>query len=276
MRFSILLLLPAALSLIASQAFSADKASAPKPTAALYVFAHEDDELDVAAKIVTDMRDGKEVYCAWVTDGSKGGATAEVREKESRAVMEYLKVPADHLFYLGYPDQGAFEHLKEIIADLSKIADKINPASIMSHAYEGGNIDHDSVSFVSSAVAKKRGIVHYEFPDSNVYQGKTQIFVFLPDGKSPTLYVPLDAALYNTKMHLLKMYPSQQGSMSSYEWSVDKKHLKKFGEPYRVAPDYDYMQPPAAELRYIATSKGLRKFDDWLKKMKEFNATTGK
>jgi LmbE family N-acetylglucosaminyl deacetylase len=275
MKRFLVLLFPAFILLSASMAKSA--ASEIKSTqVALYVFAHEDDELDVGAKIVTDMRDGKEVYCAWVTDGSRGGAAADVREKESRAVMDFLHVPPDHLFFLGFPDQGAYTHLKEIIAALDKIAAGIKPTEIMSHAFEGGNIDHDSVSFVSSAIAKKYGIVHYEFPDSNVYKGKTQIFVFLPDGKSPTLYTPLDDALYSRKMHLLKMYPSQQGSMSSYEWSVDKKHLKKFGEPYRVAPDYDYTKPPADELRYTATSKGLRTFADWQLVMKDFYPATQK
>ena len=39
--------------------------------------------------------------------------------------------------------------------------------------------------------------------------------------------------------------------------------MKTLGEPYRVAPDYDYLAPPAAELRYEATSKGEATYAMW-------------
>jgi len=241
-----------------------------KPQAALYFFAHEDDEIDIAIKIVADMRAGKDVYCVWATDGGRGGEPA-ARQKESRAVMELLGVPQDRLFFLGYPDQGAYKHLRELVGDLSKLVEKIAPTDIMSHAYEGGNIDHDSVSFVASAVAKKSGIVHYEFPDNNVVNGETRIFQFLPDGKSTVLYTPLDSKLFNLKLSLFKMYPSQR-TLGTYEFSMDKKHFKKFGEPYRVAPDYDYTKPPAKELRYDATSKGLGTIEMFLNAVNDYYA----
>jgi LmbE family N-acetylglucosaminyl deacetylase len=264
-----LLIFAAVFAMLATAANGADAPAPPKTV--LYVFAHEDDELDVVAKIVSDMRAGKDVYAAWVTSGDKGADPA-TRLKETGDVMELLKVPKDHLFFLGYPDQFAFEHLKEIYRDLLKIAENIGPAEIMSHAYEGSNIDHDTVAFTSAMVAKKLGAVHYEFPDTNMYKGQIQVWKFIPREGAEVLYTPMDKNLYKLKMSVMKMYPSQASGLNAYDLVVDKAQLKKFGEPYRVAPDYDYTKPPADELRYSSTSKGTATLEIWLKAVDDFFA----
>jgi len=245
-----------------------------KPLRTLYVFAHQDDEVDVAAKIVTDLRKGAEVHCVWVTDGSHGGP-ADLREKESRAVMKFLGVPESNLRFLGFEDQNAYRFLREISRELIAVAEELQPAEITSQAYEGGNIDHDAVSFVSTLAAKKVNAVHYEFPDSNIYQGRVRVFEFLPDGKTPTLYTRVDRELYGIKMKTFKMYPTQATSLSSYELAMDGKSLKRLGEPYRLKPDYDYTQPPAAELRYAGTSKRTATLELWLAATRDFHAKYG-
>ncbi len=242
-----------------------------KPETVMYVFAHQDDEADVIGKIAADLAKSREVYCVWVTAGDRGGPS-DVRKQETIGVTDTLKVPRDHLTFLGYPDQFAYKHLKEIAADLTKISETLHPVEIMSHAYEGGNIDHDAVAMTSDFAAKKVGAVHLEFPDNNIYNGRTQIWKFLPRDNAPTLYTPLDKKMYDMKMNIAKMYPSQMTSMSSYVLSCDKKSFKNQGEPYRVAPEYDFTKMPAAELRYFATSKGLATFDDWKNAAEEFLA----
>ena len=205
----------------------------------------------------------------WVTDGSHGGPAWQ-REQEARAVMALLGVPDDRLFFLGFEDQNTYKYLNDINTKLLEIARELKPAEITSHAYEGGNIDHDAVSFVSTLAARDAKAIHYEFPDTNIYQGNTQIFKFLPNEKTPTLYVPLDKELYNLKMKLFKMYPSQASGLSFYEMGMDKRGMKKNGEPYRVAPDYDYTLPPAAELRYASTSKGAVTYEMWRDAVMDF------
>lgn len=244
----------------ACAARAADGPAAPRR--ALYVFAHQDDEMDVAAKIVTDLRGGADVTCVWVTDGSHGGPP-DLREKESRAVMDLLGVPQDRLIFLGFEDQNTYKHLEEIAEAFLGVAKAVQPHDIMSHAYEGGNIDHDAVSLAASIAARAVRAVHYEFPDNNVYNGVTRVFEFLPDGRSETLYTPMDRDLFAIKMKTFRMYPTQAASLHLYELGMDKKKMKTLGEPYRVAPDYDYLSPPAAELRYEATSKGQATYAMW-------------
>jgi LmbE family N-acetylglucosaminyl deacetylase len=246
-----------------------------QPRTAMYVFAHEDDEIDIAGKIVTDLRDGKNVYCVWMTKGDKGGDPV-VREKESREVMKLLGVPQDRLVFLGFPDQAAFRHIGEIVIALSDVAARIKPTEIMTQAYEGGNIDHDTVSFVSSQVAKKFGLKLFDYPDNNVVNGVTYIWRFLPGSETPIQYTKLSKELYDLKFKVTHMYPSQQSGLNAYEFMVDKKDLRKNGEPYRVAPEYDYSKPPAAESRYASTSKGTANFETFLDAVKDYFAETEK
>jgi LmbE family N-acetylglucosaminyl deacetylase len=236
---------------------------------AMYVLAHEDDEIDVAAKIATDLREGKRVYAVWVTKGDKGGDPA-TREKEARAAMDFVGLRSEYLIFMGYPDQESYRHIGQIVRDLTEIATKIKPAEIMSHAYEGGNIDHDTVSFTSTMVAKKLGIKHFDFPDTSMYQGKINVWKFLPDQNTPVLYTKLDKELFNMKMKLIHMYPSQASGLNAYELLTDKKQLREYGEPYRVAPDYDYTKPPSAETRYASTSKGTADISMFIDAINEY------
>ncbi len=174
--------------------------------------------------------------------------------------MKLIGVPRNNLYFLGYPDQNSHKHLEKIVNDLSKITDVIAPKEIIAQAYEGGNIDHDVVSFVSALAAKRVGAVLFEFPDSNVYNGKTQLWKFLPNDNHETLYTKLSEEGCKLKKQVMRMYPSQN-YLSAYQLGADWKSLKKDGEPYRVAPEHDYTSPPAAELRYLATSKGTATFD---------------
>lgn len=252
LNFWTILGITAAVIAIAAPVARAEKKPA-KTT--MYVFAHEDDEIDVAAKMLSEMREGGRVIGVWVTKGDIGGDPV-VREKETREAMKLIGLPPENFIFLGYPDQGAFRHFDEIVADLTKIVDKEKPAEITSHAYEGGNIDHDAVAFVSSTVAKKRGVPHYDFPDSNMHKGETRVFEFLPGDDYTVLYTKLDKELYDLKIKLMHAYPSQATGLNAYELIMDKKRLKKFGEPYRVAPDYDFTKPPSEEFRYKGTSRG--------------------
>lgn len=245
------------------------RSESKKPERVMYFFAHQDDEVDVVAKITADLRDGKDVIAVWETKGDKGGDPV-VREKETRSVMKLLNVPEKNLIFLGYPDQGAYLHLAEIYRDLCKLIETYKPTEITSHAYEGGNIDHDAVAFVAAYASKRFGIRHLEFPDNSVYKGRTLIWKFLPNTGGETLYTYMNDALFKLKMQVNRMYPSQATGLSYYELSMDKKSMKTKGEPYRVAPDYDFTKPPAEEFRYGITSKGHATYEMWSKAVSEF------
>jgi hypothetical protein len=229
-----------------SRAMGAERAGGRETTKrVLYVFAHQDDEVMIAARIRADVAAGNEITFVWITRGDKAGDPV-VREKESRAAMALLGAPESSLHFLGFEDSRSYATLKEDYAKTLEIARLARPDAIFSNAYEGGNIDHDIANFVAEMVS--RVLVprppHYEFPLYNSYNGTYQVGKFIPRDGVETLSTPLDDKMVAMKIRMLDMYPSQSALFKIMGSLVDKKKLKKHGEPYRLVPEYDYLKPP--------------------------------
>src|SRR5579885_3019157 len=67
---------------------------------ALYVFAHNDDELSAFLRLREDVRQGREVHVAWLTESLFRARPGE-RPRESTRAMALLGVPAERLRFLG-------------------------------------------------------------------------------------------------------------------------------------------------------------------------------
>lgn len=248
-----LILISAALAILFAfragdgRAAAGEEKKCPADTArrVLYIFAHQDDEVMIAARIKNDMNAGRKVDVVWITNGDKGGDPV-VREKESRAAMAFLGVPESGLHFLGYEDQASHTTLKEAYLKTLEIARAAAPDVVFSNAYEGGNIDHDVAHFIAAMAVRalQPRPVHYEFPLYNSYKGTYQVAKFIPREGVETLFTPLSDELVALKLHMLDFYPSQQALINLMGRLVDKKKLKKRGEPFRAVPDYDYLKPP--------------------------------
>jgi hypothetical protein len=68
---------------------------------ALFLFAHQDDEFGVFQKIVDELADGRNVYCAYLTDGVPIGRSPEKRNLESISVLMNLGVPRENILFIG-------------------------------------------------------------------------------------------------------------------------------------------------------------------------------
>jgi LmbE family N-acetylglucosaminyl deacetylase len=240
-------------------------AAAATGTVVMYLFAHQDDEALIAAKIATDLRLGRDVHAVWITDGS-GTAPADVREAESRAVMRRLGVPPENLVFLGYRDRDSWKHLDAVLDDVLRIVNTLKPAEITANAYEGGNIDHDVASLMAWLASRRAlaSVTVYEFPLYNTYKSKYQVNVFLPRAGVETLYMPLDDTLLRLKDEVLSNYASQKAIVDALKMIIDKKSLKKHGEPYRLAPAYDYTKRSVdGPLGYELNKRNPVSFDDW-------------
>jgi LmbE family N-acetylglucosaminyl deacetylase len=236
----------------------------------LYILAHQDDELGCAAKIMSDIRNGKNASVLWVTDGALH-VPATTREKESREAMRLLGVKQENLFFLGYPDASGYKHVKEAFADALKVAKMLSPAEITSIAYEGGHIDHDLTSLIASLVVKSIGTnpPHYEFPLYNTFRGSYRYARFLPRDGTETLTVRLDKKMAQTKTSLLDVYESQASIVSPLRTIMTGKLLKE--ESYRATPAYDYLKPPTeGRLGYEYSTTMPRTFSDWLEYVEPF------
>jgi len=65
---------------------------------ALFLFAHQDDEFGVFQKIMDEQRQGRHVYCAYLTDGAFAGQSSLRRNRESLTVLTKLGVQEEDIF----------------------------------------------------------------------------------------------------------------------------------------------------------------------------------
>jgi LmbE family N-acetylglucosaminyl deacetylase len=145
------------------------------PPAALFLFAHQDDEFGVFQQIDAYVRAKHMVFCVYVTDG---GATAcpKRRNKESSAVLEAMGVPAANVFFigteLGVCDGHLHEHTKVVADWLTKFV-SAHPeiGRCFVPAWEGGHPDHDMLHALATCLMHERGQLHqmHQFP---LYHGR--------------------------------------------------------------------------------------------------------
>lgn len=127
----------------------------------LFIFAHQDDEYAVAARLARERRAGHDVYCVYLTNGAAGGVSAETRDAESLRALSKLGIDQGNVFFLGsrlcIDDGQLVRHLEQsyraLIAWVIETL-AIRPDLIYCLAWEGGHQDHDASHLVALAVAQ--------------------------------------------------------------------------------------------------------------------------
>src|SRR5688572_141948 len=115
---------------------------------ALFIFAHQDDEVAIVPRIRREVENGSSVHCFFLTDGSANGASPERRNAESRGVLTSIGVAAENLHFLGSVHQTRDQHLEDSLEQsLQLILQTIGTQPvhrIYTLAWEGGHPDHDA------------------------------------------------------------------------------------------------------------------------------------
>jgi LmbE family N-acetylglucosaminyl deacetylase len=133
---------------------------------ALFVFAHQDDEIAAASRIRYEHERGQSIVCVFLTDGGGGRAAPETRNGESASVLSTLSVETVHFLgtSLPIPDGRLPDHLDVALQRLEEIV--IAADTVYCLAWEGGHQDHDASQLVAAAFARRRGILDrcFELP----------------------------------------------------------------------------------------------------------------
>jgi LmbE family N-acetylglucosaminyl deacetylase len=190
------------------------------PSAALFLFAHQDDEYGVFQRILDCRRRGLRVACAYLTDGATARASAATRNAESLAVLVQLGVAAGDIAFggleAGIGDGRLPRRLAPGAAWLERWLDRFDaPDSLHAPAWEGGHHDHDAVHVLAVSAAAQRGWLArtWQFP---LYQaaglpGARMLRVMAPlPANGPVAFSPID---WPTRLRLLRYclaYPSQR------------------------------------------------------------------
>lgn len=126
--------------------------------AAVFIFAHQDDEYGAYLLIENAVRDERRVVCIYLTDGGDHGQLMARRNQESVGVLTGLGVSEDEIHFLGeaerIPDGRLLEHLDNAFRAAKKILDEIRNIEMLHLlAWEGGHQDHDAAHIVGVALA---------------------------------------------------------------------------------------------------------------------------
>jgi LmbE family N-acetylglucosaminyl deacetylase len=129
---------------------------------ALFVFAHQDDEIAFASRIAYALRNGWTVTCAYLTDGQARNVPSSIRDAESRRVLAHLGVDLARVHFIGseagIPDGKLVEQLGRALELLdARITGPLD--EIYCLAWEGGHADHDASQLVAAAFAARRGLL---------------------------------------------------------------------------------------------------------------------
>lgn len=135
----------------------------------LFLMAHQDDEFGIFHQIEKEINLGKHVFCIYVTDGGANGKI-EVRDAESRYVLQKLGVKFDDIIFVGreisIDDGKLYLHVNKLVTWLYEFIKKQSNLDVcFVPCWEGGHPDHDILHAISvtliNRIASKTKIYQY-------------------------------------------------------------------------------------------------------------------
>ena len=230
---------------------------------ALYVLAHQDDELGCIAQMRRDVAAGRRVIVAFLTDGSTASVRGEVRTAESLAVLERVGVDRDGVVVLGtalgIPSLGLPHNLARAYRALSawlRAEGLSRPVQITTVAWEGGHADHDAAHLAAARLARELGVSDFrEFSLYNAHRRPGPFFRVMSfcDGAAvgsdagPRL--SLTQALHDA--FLCWRYPSQRTTwLGLFPGALARLLLRRRHAVRNVTPPARTRRPHAGTLYY--------------------------
>jgi LmbE family N-acetylglucosaminyl deacetylase len=120
-----------------------------------------------------------------------------------------------------FVDQHLFQDLREALASLLQIVEAFSPDVLVSHAYEGGHIDHDACSFLAMHAARTLGLKHLEFPLYWKSESGRDVVQEFRGGQDGELVLELSSQEIAVKERMLAEYGSQQGLLQVFRRNTE-------------------------------------------------------
>src|SRR4051812_17355419 len=222
-----------------------------EPACVAIVAAHPDDEVIGAGAQLARWHN---VWLIHVTNGSPRDLEdaraagfahqeeyAQARRRELHAALDLIEnartapsdgqisarpqppSPAIKLVELGFTDKETAFHLCDITAALAARFRQIRPDVVLTHPYEGGHPDHDSLAFAARAacalLAAESGSAPalIEMTSYHAPSGRFTIGEFLADGDSRTVHLDLTMAQRELKRGLFDCFQTQRSVLAQFK-----------------------------------------------------------
>jgi N-acetylglucosamine malate deacetylase 2 len=216
------------------------------------IVAHPDDETIGAGGRLAQLSDAVFVC---VTDGAPrdpnetataGFATREqyaaARREEFSNVLRWARIKHRGR-HLNRVDQEASLELGVLTRILADLLRELDPEAILTQPYEGGHPDHDATAFAVHRACKLlerangRAPLILEMTSYHGRSGAMEAGTFLPSAGRDEVTVVLSEEERRFKAALFQRYRTQQHVLQAFPIDIER---------FRLAPDYDFTEPPHA------------------------------
>jgi len=179
-----------------------------------------------------DMEDGRRYGFA------TREAYAAARRLELVEALELAGIDPERATSLGIVDQECCRNLVPMIRGILNLLSDVMPATIVAPPYEGGHPDHDSLAFAVHTACRLLGdraprILEYALYHAAAGEFRSGDFIPAPGARSIT--VQLSRRASSIKRRMLECFVTQQNTLAPFQTAI---------ENFRVAPVYDFTQPP--------------------------------
>jgi len=240
------------------------------PPRVAVIVAHPDDEAIGAGVLLAEIPDAVVVH---VTDGApRSSATvrrrgfktreayAEARRAEVVNALKLVGIPEESIRCLNFVDGEATLRLVELCHDVIDLLLELEPEVVLTHPYEGGHTDHDATAFavhLACGIMRREGVaspIILELTSYHQKNGKRVRSAFLTRKGVPERSLELDNDAQLLKARMFEAFVSQRDCLRDFPLQAER---------FRVAPRYDFTQPPHEGTldyeRFCATICG----DEW-------------
>jgi len=162
------------------------------------------------------------------------------REAEVVCALEVLGASgAERRRYL-IPDKGALDNLEVIVGRL--VTDLSGMAAVITHPFEHGHPDHDSVALAVSLACRRLGAkapLRLEFASYHLHDGEKVFARFRPGSGPAETEIALTPTELERKQRALACFKSQAEILEQFPQGYER---------LRPAPDYDFSRAPGPAL----------------------------
>lgn len=195
----------------------------------LFLSPHPDDaELGVGGTIARFIREGQEVYYVAFSGCEKSVPSEfprDILKIEYQKASEILGIPIKNAFLLDYEVRSFPLHRQEILEEMVKLNERINPDLVVVPSSSDFHQDHQTIHWEALRAFKKTSSIWgYEHPWNNL--------TFTTD-----IFVKLEQEDVEKKIDALKQYQSQD-----FRLYFDEEYIKALAYTRGVQVDFPYAE----------------------------------